>query len=57
MSHDFTFNGASVPQKEVVHETKGLYERIPLFFVSVAVLVCLSNSSHVASALPIYDYD
>ena len=38
-------------------ERLALYERIPLSFASVAVLVRLSNSSPVASALPIYDYD
>ena len=38
-------------------ERRGLYERIPLSFASVAVLVHLSNSSPVASVLPIYDYD
>ena len=38
-------------------ERRGLYERIPLSFANVAVLVHLSNSSPVASALPIYNYD
>ena len=38
-------------------ERRGLYERIPLSFASVDMLVRLSNSSPVASALPIYNYD
>ena len=38
-------------------ERRGLYERIPLSFASVAVLVRFSNSSPVTSALPINDYD